>query len=82
MNQIDKPDESLPEWLVKQVPSIEKLRQKESGLDELLEDHTRLTEAIHYWTGRSAERVEEFDCIARELEREIVEIIKALPTRT
>jgi hypothetical protein len=80
MNQIDKPDDSLPEWLVKQAPAIGKLRQMESGLYELLEDHARLTEAIHYWTGRSAERVEEFDCIAREIEREIMEVVKSLPT--
>jgi len=78
VNQIDNTDTAIPESLVKHATAIEKLRRTEPGLAELLEDHARLTEAIHYWNGKSAGRVEEFARIARELEREIVQFVIAL----
>lgn len=79
VNQIDKPDGSLPTWLIKHAPTVKKLRETENELNELLEDHARLTEAIHYWSGKSTERVEEFSHLASELEQEILKIITASP---
>ena len=75
MNQIDETDALLPEWLAEHTVSIEQLCHSKTDLCELLDDHARLTKAIRYWDGKSEERAEEFRCMAKELEHEIVEIL-------
>ena len=72
MNQITNTDAVLPDWLAKHAIAIAQLSQKDPDFCDLLEDHTHLIEAIRYWTGKSAERVEEFTYMVSELELEIM----------
>jgi hypothetical protein len=78
MNQIDYTNLSLPPWLKNCATAIEQLSETGTGLGELLEDHARLTEAMQFWNGKSAERVEEFGHLAKEIEREIMVIVTAI----
>ncbi len=71
MNQKDETDALLPEWLAEQPAGIEQLSQSETNVDELINDHARLIKAIKYWDGKSEERVEEFQYLAKELQSEI-----------
>ena len=72
MNQKDETDALLPGWLAEHTVSIEQLCQSKTDLCELLDDHAHLTKAIDYWGDKSDERVEEFKCMAEELQHEIV----------
>jgi len=71
MNQKDETDALLPEGLSEQPAGIKQLSQSETNVDELINDHARLIKAIKYWDGKSAERVEEFRYLAKELQSEI-----------
>ena len=74
MNQKNETDAFLPEWLAEYTAAIEQPSRSEAGLaglDEILEDYALLTKAIRYWSGKSAQKVEEFRYLAKELEREI-----------
>jgi hypothetical protein len=75
MNQNDETNALLPGWLAEHTVSIEQLCQSKTDLCELLDDHARLTKAIDYWNGKSEERVEEFRCMAKELQHEIVTML-------
>ncbi len=73
MNQKNETDALLPEWLAEHADAIEQLSHTDAELEELLGDHARLTTAIRYWAGKSPEKVEEFQYLAKELENEISE---------
>ena len=71
MNQMNETNTFLPEWLADHTAASEQLNREAAGLDEILEDYALLTKAIHYWSGKSVQKVEEFRYLAKELEGEI-----------
>ena len=71
MNKKDEIDASIPEWLAEYTVAIEEMRLTDTELDELLDDHCRLLDAIRYWTGKSEEKVEEFQYLAAEIKKEL-----------
>ena len=73
MSQKDETDSLLPKWLSEHADAIEQLSHTDAELEELLDDHACLVKAIRYWAGKSPEKVEEFQYLAKELENEISE---------
>ena len=63
-------------WPIDYADVARELRGNESLLDELLDDHTRLVQAILFWRKKSPDKANEFKEMADELELEITTIIR------
>ncbi|MBV1915635.1 MAG: hypothetical protein KUG72_09635 [Pseudomonadales bacterium] len=76
MNTKTKPKLVEREWPAKYGAVVEELRVNEALLDELLDDHARLVQAVAFWRKKSPDKAEEFKDMVDELEIEITALIK------